>query len=383
MTQILRCVWCQAPFTRPQRRGRTPSYCRTRCQQQADRARKGTPADRSVDDLVGALAREHLALARRLAQAAAAVAAAQPGEDVQAVLALIDEAEEDLEDLRAHVVLQARARKLPWAAIGQLTGRSADTARRRWDEAYAARRRVQRQTRSQRAQLAGEAIAVPAAPAGPAAAGRRNPEDGQSSAVAPTAASRHGLAESLPAFAAAKLASALSFLQRRSGRSARELAAAAGLSASKVSRMFVGDRVPSWPVTQALVEAVGGHPAEIRPLWEAACGLLPERPFDATPVVEAQYVASFVAAVRGLHLAAFAPDPLSISHSSKGRVSPQTATDLLSGNRVPSWPTVEAVLEVLHADPALVLPLWERVQLARHRHTYTNDYDGPPAEAFG
>ncbi|MFG2845984.1 helix-turn-helix domain-containing protein [Kitasatospora sp. NPDC048296] len=394
MTQILRCLWCRRRFTRPQRRGRTPSYCRARCQQQADRARKVAPTDRTVDDLVSALARDHLALARQLAQSAAAVAAAQPGEDVQAVLGLIAEAEEDLEDLRAHVVLQARARKLPWAAIGQLTGRSADTARRRWDETYAARRRVQRKARSQRAQPVTGAIAGPAAhtgaakaasasPASPATAGRQNPGDGQVPAVPLPSAAPEDPAESLSSVAAAKLASALSFLHRRSGRSSRELAAAAGVSASMVSRVFVGDRIPSWPVAYALVEASGGRPAEIRPLWDAARGILPERPFDATPIVEAEYVGAFVAAVRGHHLAAFAPDPLTISDSSRGRVSPEAATDLLSGARVPDWPTVEAVLEVLRADPAFVLPLWERVQLARHRHTYINDYDGPPAEAFG
>ncbi|WP_331731564.1 hypothetical protein [Kitasatospora sp. NBC_01300] len=383
MTQILRCLWCQGRFTRPQRRGRTPSYCRTRCQQQADRARKAAPTDRTLDDLVSALARDHLALARRLAQAAAAVAAAQPGEDVQAVLGLIAEAEEDLEDLRAHVALQARARKLPWAAIGQWTGRSADTARRRWDEAYAARRLVQRKTRARRGQPVTGAIAAPASLAGPSTAVRRNPEGGQVPTVPLPSASPADPTESLSAVAAAKLASALSFLQRRSGRSSLELAAAAGVSPSRISRMFVSDRIPSWPVTCALVEAAGGCPAEIRPLWDAARGILPERPFDATPIVEAQYVGAFVAAVRGLHLAAFAPGPLAISHSSQGRVSPQAAADLLSGDRVPDWQTVEAVLDVLRADPAFVLPLWERVQLARHHHTYNNDYAGPPAEAFG
>ncbi|MFE3501937.1 helix-turn-helix domain-containing protein [Kitasatospora sp. NPDC059146] len=396
MNQILRCRWCRRTFTRPQRLGRTPSYCRARCQQEAERARKDAPADRSLDDLVSTLAREHLALARQLAQTADAVAVAEADEDVQAVLGLIQEAEESLEDLRAHAVLQARTRKLPWAAIGQLTGWAAGTARRRWDEAYAARRLAQREARSQRVQPANGTISGPATQPGttpaPSGTGHRAPEQRQRSifkqvppaepAAAPVtdAAEATDPADALQPVAAAKLASALSCLHRRSRRSSRELAADAGVSPSFISRVLAGERIPSWPVADALVRAAGGVPADIRLLWDAAHGILPERPFVATPQVAAEFRASLAAAMRGLHLAAFAPDPLTISDISRGRVSPEDAAGLLTGARVPDWPAVEAVLEVLRADPDFVLPLWERVQLVHRHHPY---HAGPPADAFG
>ncbi|MER7671314.1 helix-turn-helix transcriptional regulator [Kitasatospora sp. NPDC096128] len=394
MSQILRCRWCQRPFGRPQRLGRTPSYCRARCQQEAERARKVAPADRSLDDLVPILAHDHLAIARQLAQTAAAIAAAQPGQDVQAVLGLISEAEESLEDLRAHAVLQARTRKLPWAAIGQLTGWAADTARRRWDEAYAARRRSQRAARSQRLQAdagtmpsstvrPGTTVGTAAAPPADGLASpteRGGSEPGQALAAPMDLVPETDFAEALAPVAAAKLASALSFLHRRSRRSSRELAADAGVSPSFVSRVFAGERIPSWQVAGALVRAAGGEPADVRPLWDAAHGILPERPFVATPQVEAEFVGAFSSALRGLHLAAFAPDALAISDKSRGRVNPEAAAGLLTGTRVADWPTVEALLEVLGADPAFVLALWERVQLIRHQRPYR---DGPPAEAFG
>ncbi|CAN3978416.1 hypothetical protein [Kitasatospora purpeofusca] len=45
---------------------------------------------------------------------------------------------------------------------------------------------------------------------------------------------------------------------------------------------------------------------------------------------------------------------------------------------------MEVLLEVLGAEPAFVLPLWERVQLARGRWTDHRTGGGRlPAEAFG
>ncbi|WP_195911405.1 helix-turn-helix domain-containing protein [Streptomyces kaniharaensis] len=403
MTQILRCRWCRRNFQRPRRRGRAPSYCSTLCQRRSERARRAAPTDRTLDDTVSSLAREHLALARRLAQAAAAIATAQPDEDVAVVLGLITELGEDLEDLRAHAVLQARTRKVPWAAIGQLTGWAADTAMRRWGEAYAARRRGLREVRKQRTRLAGEGSThVPVPP--PAAAHRSPPAtevllpsatadywadggvgtDPEGPAVALPEPSLRTSDEPLAMVGRAKLASALSHLHRRSGRTFRELAAAAGVTPSFVSRVLNSERFPSWSVAGALAMAMGGSPAEIRPLWDAGSGVLPQRPFVPSPGSEAAYVGAFVAAIRGLHLAAAAPDPLAISDSSCGRLSPTDAAALISGSSVPDWPAVEVLLEVLGADPAFVLPLWERVQLARGGRTEHPTGGGHlPAEAFG
>ncbi|MEK2491052.1 helix-turn-helix domain-containing protein [Kitasatospora purpeofusca] len=404
MTQILRCRWCRRNFVRPRQRGRAPSYCSTLCQRQSERARRAAPTDRTLDETVNTLAREHLALARRLAQAAAAITGDQPDGDVAVVLGLITELGEDLGDLRAHAVLQARTRKIPWSAIGVLTGWAADTAMRRWSEAYAARRRTLRETRKQRARRAASASAhvpashppaaqwsrpaadllVPSPGVGPRPDGHGAGEAAAVPAVPPAVPPPYASGESIATVGRAKLASALSHLHRRSGRTARELAAAAGVTPSFVSRVLNAERFPSWPVAGALAEAMGGVAAEIRPLWDLGNDTLPQRPFVPSPAEEAAYVAAYVAALRGLHLAAAAPDPPAISDASCGRLSPADAAALLSGSAVPDWPTVEVLLEVLGAEPAFVLPLWERVQLARGRRTDHRTGGGRlPAEAFG
>ncbi len=50
----------------------------------------------------------------------------------------------------------------------------------------------------------------------------------------------------------------------------REVAKAAGIGHTTVGEVLRGMRVPSWQITAAIVTALGGDPAGIRPLWEEA-----------------------------------------------------------------------------------------------------------------
>lgn len=66
------------------------------------------------------------------------------------------------------------------------------------------------------------------------------------------------------------LGRALRELQRRSGRTLRDLETSVRISDSSLSRYFLGSTVPPWGTVRDLCEALDGDPTEYRHLWEAA-----------------------------------------------------------------------------------------------------------------
>ncbi|WP_314612976.1 helix-turn-helix domain-containing protein [Streptomyces stackebrandtii] len=66
------------------------------------------------------------------------------------------------------------------------------------------------------------------------------------------------------------LGRALRDLQRRSGRTLRDLETTVRISDSSLSRYFLGNTVPPWSTVRDLCKALGGDPSEYRHLWEAA-----------------------------------------------------------------------------------------------------------------
>ncbi|WP_329625044.1 helix-turn-helix domain-containing protein [Streptomyces sp. NBC_01255] len=66
------------------------------------------------------------------------------------------------------------------------------------------------------------------------------------------------------------LGRALRDLQRRSGRTLRDLETSVRISDSSLSRYFLGITVPPWGTVRDVCEALDGDPSEYRHLWEAA-----------------------------------------------------------------------------------------------------------------
>ncbi|MEU2718416.1 helix-turn-helix transcriptional regulator [Streptomyces sp. NPDC007205] len=65
----------------------------------------------------------------------------------------------------------------------------------------------------------------------------------------------------------------LTLLHARAGApSRREMAQRTGYGKSTISDAFAGQRLPTWPVVQALVAALGGDEEEARELWATAKG---------------------------------------------------------------------------------------------------------------
>ncbi|MFD7177481.1 helix-turn-helix domain-containing protein [Streptomyces sp. NPDC059929] len=95
-------------------------------------------------------------------------------------------------------------------------------------------------------------------------------------ATAPTARSRGSpsaptaLSPPAPVPWANELAPLLSNLQRTSGRSIRALSRETRLSPSYLSRIYSGERHPSWPTTVRPARACGADPTQLRQAWAEA-----------------------------------------------------------------------------------------------------------------
>ncbi|MCP2243629.1 Helix-turn-helix domain-containing protein [Lentzea aerocolonigenes] len=79
------------------------------------------------------------------------------------------------------------------------------------------------------------------------------------------------------------LATALSTLQRDSGRPLRSLESEIHVSDSSLSRYLRGRSVPPWDVVRALCTALGADPAEYRARWEAADAVQPRTAPEPSP----------------------------------------------------------------------------------------------------
>lgn len=252
------------------------------------------------------------------------------------------------EQYQALLVRQMRAEGMPWKDIAAAARISASTARRRWSSA-----RLDRELRH---------LAPPVAqPAQPSGRGRHLPRQSPAEDGAPPGTSDKAAPppEETPLTSAQQLAAALSHLQRASKLPMRELGQAAGVSASYVSRVLSGERVPSWDVTRRIALACGGDPPAIRTLWRTARGLTTSAKIAPVDAVDAVH-----AALRGLYLSAGRPDPHDISLGCHNTMTEREITATLDGERLPDWPTLGRLVLALDGRPATMRPLWE----AAHRN---------------
>ncbi|GGS24051.1 hypothetical protein GCM10010252_74050 [Streptomyces aureoverticillatus] len=120
---------------------------------------------------------------------------------------------------------------------------------------------------------------------------------------------------------------ALHALQQRSGRTLRSLEEQVRIGDSSLSRYFLGDSVPPWPVVRDVCQALGGDPSEFWALWEAADGTRPEAPAgsagSAGPAVSASSASSSPSASASPSAVSVAPvaSAVSVAPSASGRVA--------------------------------------------------------------
>ncbi|MFJ9447124.1 helix-turn-helix domain-containing protein [Kitasatospora sp. NPDC101235] len=366
-TTTLTCRRCRSPFQRPCDRGRIPKYCPA-CRT------KGATSTQLKGEKLGKLVR-----ARDAEAAAVSRSVAERGVEINRLTRMLQPlraleqvmlVEQDLEDIKAHLVQQARAQGHDWDTIGERLRLSAKYVGRRYNEEYLSRRRRNRGRRAASAgpafRLAADAALAPAL-AHPAAVESQAQEVGAAEASDDTAEG-----DAPPGHRdAARLSRALSHLQRSSGTTIRALSQAAGVSPSFVCRVLSGHKMPSWPITRAITEACGANPDDLRILWQTAHGARPRPPAIRRNDSElfAEALATLRSALRGLHLAAFSPPPALVCERVDGPLSPRDVTGLLgeetSATSLPDWPVIGQVVDALNADADMVRPLWEHAQVAR------------------
>ncbi|MEV0375892.1 helix-turn-helix transcriptional regulator [Streptomyces sp. NPDC050636] len=234
----------------------------------------------------------------------------------------------------AAAVHDARADGTGWDAVAAAAGVSIETARDRWGERKVKRLLARRA--QERCPCPSHRISRPRHAA-------------ESVDPAPSAAPAGGASQ--------KLASALSYLQRKSTLTIQDAAQQADLSPSYVSRVLAGERVPSWPVVHMLATIFGGNAAELRVLWESAQGVA--YPSRQTVEGAAQRLQD---ALRGLYLAAACPDLEQLSV--EGELSAAAVGEVLRGDVVPDWATTGALIARLGGRPGDFRRLWEEFHYA-------------------
>ncbi|ARF59089.1 helix-turn-helix domain-containing protein [Streptomyces gilvosporeus] len=350
------CQNCRASFVQPARPGRPSTMCSETCKRAA-RRKSLDPPDLSMPETDMDEAAEDLN--RMASDLLAAVQGRTPSAHLLHHLTVLKRMVIDTE---AAVVRRGRVQGDTWDTLAAPAGLSSERLRKKWTEETLTRRLDNR-----RAARGRGASALPA-PRPSADAGPPHPA---------------GTALRPPTHTPAQhLAGALTSLQRKTGRTLKDVAAASGISASHVSRILSGQRLPSWPVAERLARTCAGDPEELRALWEAA-----QRPPDPetctrppAPHHHDDAKRRFHTALRALYLAADRPHLWAIRRAAGNTLGVNRIARALNGTDVPDWHTTTRLVAALQGRPADLRPLWN----AAYRPP-PPDAHGPhlPAGAFG
>ncbi|WP_051951542.1 helix-turn-helix domain-containing protein [Actinacidiphila yeochonensis] len=330
------CPQCGREVVQP-KRGRNRLYCGDICQLAARRQRRraartaGPPTGSDRRPIAPVLAEEIHQTASRLLDAQ------HGGRDLESAMELADRLVRAVEDFQLAAVHDARAAGAPWREVAAAAKVSTAAAQSRWKPDRVKRRLELRAGRP--------ATAEPVA----AAHGRGTLDTAAARGAAPAQ-------DEQVSRAAAKLAAALSFLHRRSGLTVQAAAEKADVSPSYLSRIFTGERLPSWQVVETLAEVFAADPRDVRVLWEAANCMTP----TARSTVEAA-AERLRGALRGLHLAAGGPSYEELARAGGTGLPLESVNDLLAGDGVPWWPATSRLVAVLGGVPGDIKPLWQAV----------------------
>ncbi|MFC7994479.1 helix-turn-helix domain-containing protein [Streptomyces pilosus] len=379
------CEFCGSPLTGGPVKGRPRKYCGNACRQAAHRRRlhtgptapdrttvhsaqpepsvvsppavRAAPAARATghvptagDELLAEIARDIQEGARDLTRLMPALGGEEP-------LRRVVQLQEQLDGLTAAVVGRARYRRVTWAAISSILGISEDTARHRYTERYVLRR-LARFNRSETTltSLARLFASPTASPHDPPPAGDTGSEssdaggdrgdrgDGSEQQTAPIESS--GAAYN-------RLSPILSMLIRTAQLTNKEVGSRIGCSASYMSRILSGERVPTWEITRKFAQACGADPAVLRTVWESEklrqkTGT-PATPQDDAPTPNA--AEQLRTAIHTLHLRAGRPSPSDIAVASRWILTAEAVASLLEASVLPPHEVLQTFVRLLGGDP--------------------------------
>ncbi|MFB4420625.1 helix-turn-helix domain-containing protein [Streptomyces sp. QL37] len=238
------------------------------------------------------------------------------------VLELAARIVDDAECVAAAAVVEERSAGRTWSEIGVAAGISEGQARARWGGVRSA----------QRLSARGPAPRAHWPDGAHPEDSRRIPRDAQRGKRASAALGR-----------------ALRALREHSKVGFDDLAAEAGMPILAVRWLLEGRVMVPWTTLFTLVHLLGGHPADLRLLWESASTSL-SRPSHPTQL------ANHPAVGLGARLAAGRPAAGSICLP---RLSEAEAKAVLDGRHIPEWSELCEVLLWLNTDPEPFKALWE------------------------
>ncbi|MFJ4321167.1 helix-turn-helix domain-containing protein [Streptomyces lavendulae] len=347
------------------------------------KAQRSVPPLSATDEILAEILKDIQAGARELAKAL-------PAADGESPLRQVARLQEQLDGLTAGMVGRARSHRTTWATIGKILRISEDTARHRFPERVI-ERSLSRFSRIRSTppgqgffpKLRGVSLTADA-PAEKSAP--ETEESGSEAADAPTTARE-------PSGAAYnRLAPVLSMLLRSAQLTNKDVSARIGCSASYLSRILNGERLPTWPLTQRFAQVCGADPDVLRKVWETE--RLSDKARDPEPPQENDHLQPATvrlrAALHTLHTKAGRPIPYDIVVASHWTLEVQQIAALLEGERIPDWEVIEAFVQLMAGDTGYFNRLWNEAQteLTQEYPCIEADLsdgkgtnDGSPAEA--
>ncbi|MDX3589103.1 helix-turn-helix domain-containing protein [Streptomyces europaeiscabiei] len=264
---------------------------------------------------------------------------------------LVAQMQEKLDGLVVGVVGRARHRRVTWAKISTALKISEDTARHRFTERHILRR-LSRFARRQHLPASLSELYTPrrAAPSSrkstPGPAGTDSGTDATATwETGPPAHESSGAAYN-------RLAPVLSMLVRTAKISNKDMSAQVGCSASYLSRILNGERVPTWELTRRIARVCGADPDVLRNVWESQ--KLSSKLRDATVVVIEDTTPPALdrlhQAIRTLHLRAGRPAPHDLAVASRWTLAASDVAVLLEAGHLPSWNVLEPFVTTLGGD---------------------------------
>lgn len=248
----------------------------------------------------------------------------------------------------AAVVGRARYRRVTWGRISSILHISEDTARHRYTERYILRR-LARFARSGSVPdslpgLYGTTPLIGTEPPLHAAAATHCAEvgAGEGPPVESTSTEPSGAAYN-------RLSPILSMLIRTAQLSNKEVSTRIGCSASYLSRILAGERVPTWELTRKFARACGADPDVLQAVWESE--KLSRKCRDATvvdpsdtplPATDRLHIA-----VQTLHVRAGRPAPHDIAVASRWSLDAAAAASVLESASLPDRTVLTTFVRLL------------------------------------
>ncbi|WP_435596574.1 helix-turn-helix domain-containing protein [Streptomyces albogriseolus] len=291
-------------------------------------------------------------IARDIQDGARDLARLLPTLDAEEPLRRIIQLHEQLDGLTAAAVGRARYRRVTWATVGSILQISEDTARHRYTDRYILRR-LARFNRSEKAPASLAGLFAPSAGGAreASASGEKGSETSDSAGDRGEGPDQQSVPVESSRAAYNRLAPILSMLIRTAQITNKEISRRIGCSASYLSRILSGERVPTWELTRRFAQACGADPEVLRAVWESeklrSKTGAPVTSHDAPDTTAAEQLRT---AIRTLHLRAGRPAPSAIAVASRWVLTTNTVASLLEANVLPPHDVLHTFVQLLGGD---------------------------------